>query len=80
MTTVAQRLEQAERAGYGVLAHFDMGREAMDNYYGPLEARVEDVETRLGAKRALDELRRELKVYAEGFGQFSYEMFVLGRP
>ena len=79
MTTVSQRLRQAPRAGYGVLAHFDMGQAALDTYYAPLEARVRDLEARMAGTRVLDDLRRELRTYHKGNGQFGYEMFVLER-
>jgi SAM-dependent methyltransferase len=79
MTTVPPRLEQATRAGYRVLTHFDMGRSALDTYYQPLEARLRDLEGRLEGTRVLEDLRRELRVYHEGRGQFGYEMFVLER-
>lgn len=79
MTTVAQRLEQARSAGYSVLAHFDMGQEALDTYFRPLEARVQALEGRLKGQRVLDDLRAELRVYREGTGQFGYQMFVLQR-
>jgi len=77
MTRVPIRLEQAERAGYRVLAHFDMGREAMDAYYRPLEARVAQIEARLAGIRVLDDLRAELAAWQACDGIVSFEMFVL---
>jgi hypothetical protein len=74
------RLEQAERAGYRVLGHFDMGREAMDSYYQPLEARVAQMEARLEGTRVLDDLRAELAAYHACDGIVSFEMFVLQKP
>jgi cyclopropane fatty-acyl-phospholipid synthase-like methyltransferase len=79
MTTVSQRLRQTTRAGYGVLAHFDMGHAALDTYYRPLEARVHHLAGRMAGTRVLDDLRRELRAYREGNGQFGSEMFVLER-
>ncbi|MBK1646781.1 methyltransferase [Thiocapsa imhoffii] len=79
MTTVAQRLRQATRGGYRVLAHFDMGQAALDTYYLPLEERLRDLQARMKGTRVLDDLRRELRAYHEGDGQFGYEMFVLER-
>lgn len=77
MTTVAGRLKQAQRAGYRVVSHFDMGQSALDAYYRPLEARLRAVEGQMVGQRVLDDLRRELRAYHEGKGQFGYEMFVL---
>jgi hypothetical protein len=76
---VPRRLEQATRAGYRVLSQFDMGQSALDTYYHPLEARLRDLERRMEGTRVLEDLRRELRVYHEGRGQFGYEMFVLER-
>jgi DNA-binding transcriptional MerR regulator/ubiquinone/menaquinone biosynthesis C-methylase UbiE len=80
MTRVPIRLKQAERAGYRVLGHFDMGREAMDTYYRPLEARVTQMEARLAGSRVLDDLRAELATYHACDGIVSFEMFVLQKP
>jgi DNA-binding transcriptional MerR regulator/precorrin-6B methylase 2 len=80
MTRVPVRLEQAKRAGYRVLGHFDMGREAMDSYYQPLEARVVEMEARLAGTRVLEDLRAELATYHACDGIVSFEMFVLQKP
>jgi len=80
MTHVPVRLSQAKRAGYRVLGHFDMGREAMDTYYRPLEARVAEMEQRLAGTRVLDDLRAELAAYHACDGIVSYELFVLQKP
>jgi SAM-dependent methyltransferase len=80
MTRVPVRLEQAKRARYRVLGHFDMGREAMDSYYQPLEARVAEMETQLAGSRVLDDLRAELATYRACDGIVSFEMFVLQKP
>ena len=79
MTAVSRRLEQATGNGYRILGHFDMGQAALDTYYRPLEARVRDLEGRMAGTRVMDDLRRELRAYHEGNGQFGYEMFVLER-
>jgi cyclopropane fatty-acyl-phospholipid synthase-like methyltransferase len=77
MTTVPHRLRQAVQAGFRVVSHFDLGREAFEAYYGPLEARLRALEDRLQGARVLDDLRAELRTYREAFGEFGYEMFVL---
>ncbi|HMQ92926.1 MAG TPA: methyltransferase domain-containing protein [Amaricoccus sp.] len=79
MTRVPVRLEQARRAGYHVLGHFDMGREAMDTYYRPLEARVAAMESRLEGSRLLDDLRAELAAYHACDGLVGSEIVVLQR-
>jgi SAM-dependent methyltransferase len=79
MATPATRFAQARRAGYRVLGHFDMGREAMDTYYRPLAARLVALDSNLAGTRVLEDLRREIAVFNAGRGQFGYEMFVLER-
>jgi SAM-dependent methyltransferase len=79
ITTPSARVRQAEQAGYRVLSHFDMGRDAMDAYYRPLEARVAAMADQLAGSRVSDDLGAELDIWREGDGQFSYEMFVLQR-
>jgi DNA-binding transcriptional MerR regulator/cyclopropane fatty-acyl-phospholipid synthase-like methyltransferase len=79
MTTPARRVEQAQQAGYRVLTRFDMGQEALDAYYRPLEARLEAMAGAAIHQRVMDDLQAELSVYREGKGQFGYEMFVLQR-
>ncbi len=79
MTTVAQRLKQAQRVGYRVLSHVDMGQSALDAYYLPLEARLQEMQTKLAGQRVLDDLQRELDAYRRCEGQYGYEMFVLVR-
>jgi SAM-dependent methyltransferase len=79
MATPGTRVAQAKRAGYRVLGHFDMGREAMDTYYRPLAARLDALEARLEGARVLEDLRRKIAVLEAGRGQFGYEMFVLER-
>ena len=74
-----RRLEQAIRASYRVLSQFDLGQSALDTYYHPLEARLRDLERRMEGTRVLEDLRRELRAYHEGTGQFGYEMFMLRR-
>lgn len=79
MTGVAERLTQAQQAGYRVLGHFDMGRGAMDSYYRPLEARVAEMAARLKGSRVLEDLRAELAAFHACDGIVSCEMFVLQR-
>ena len=77
MATVQTRLSQAKRAGYHLLGHFDMGREAMDSYYRPLEARVRSMQEELKGTRVWDDLCAEISAYYACDGIVSFEMFVL---
>ncbi len=40
---VNTRLEQMEKAGYQVVAHFPQSKEGWMNYYGPLSARLDEL-------------------------------------
>ena len=74
-----KRLKQAERAGYTVHSHLDMGQAGLDAYYLPLAARLEQVKDLIAEKPVIEDLQRELNVYQQGKSQFGYEMFVLIR-
>jgi DNA-binding transcriptional MerR regulator/predicted O-methyltransferase YrrM len=80
MTRAPARRDQARRAGYRVLGHFDMGRAAMDAYYRPLAARVAEMAPRLEGSRVLEDLRAELAAWQAGDGIVSFEMMVLQKP
>ncbi|WP_207148777.1 hypothetical protein [Lamprobacter modestohalophilus] len=54
-------------------------RQALACLHQPLEARLLKLEGQIEGTRVLDDLRRELRAYHEGNGQFGYEMFVLAR-
>lgn len=77
MTRVPVRLKQSERAGHRVLWHFEIGQDAMDSYYQPLEARVTQMEARLAGTRVLEDLRAELAAWHACDGIVSFERFVL---
>lgn len=79
MTSVDQRLIQAEHAGYTVLSHLDMGQAALDAYYLPLEAKLQRLAPQLAGEGALADLHQELAAYHRANGEFGYEMFVLAR-
>lgn len=80
MATPEKRIAQAKRAGYRLLGHFDMGAEAMDTYFRPLEARVGVLEASMAGHRVIDDLQEELRAWRNCEGQFNFEMFVLQRP
>jgi len=80
MTRVPVRLDQVNRTGYRVLGHFDMGREAMDAYYRPLEARLAALAVDLANSRVHGDLRAELDAYHACDSLVSCEMFVVQKP
>ncbi|MGR5147327.1 MerR family transcriptional regulator [Photobacterium alginatilyticum] len=77
MTTAAQRIEQAEQAGYEVIYSFALSDEGWLNYYTPLENRVEALKEQLQGSVALEDLKRELSAFHSRSGEFDYQMFIL---
>ena len=57
MTTVAQRIQQAEENGYTVIKHFEYGADAWDNYVEPLKVRVSEQEPKMPESRAIADLK-----------------------
>jgi len=80
MTTVDSRLAQAVEAGYRVLDNFTLGKAAWSGYMEPLESRVRELRSTMPRSDALDDLERELVIYHDSLGEFSYQMFVLEKP
>jgi hypothetical protein len=77
MITAAQRIEQAEQAGYEVIDSFALSDESWLNYYAPLENRVEALKEQLQGSVALEDLKRELSAFHSRSGEFDYQMFIL---
>ncbi len=75
--TVAKRLEQIKKAGYKVVSHFSISRQAWLNYIDPLKERVSELQSEMADSAALQDLSKELAIYDKYLGQFGYQMFVL---
>lgn len=78
MQTVAGNLKIAERCGYRVLDHFTLPESAwLDNYYGPLEKRLELFETREGGDELIAMEKAEIELYRNHSDCYGYEFFIL---
>ena len=77
MTTVAERIKQAEDAGYEVLDHFTLSKVANDAYYIPLQERVDSLRSEMTGSQALVDIDKELEAYHNAAGQFGFQMFIL---
>ncbi len=75
--TVATRLEQIRKAGYKVVSHFSISRQAWLNYIDPLKERASELQSEMAGSAALQDLHKELDIYDKYLGQFGYQMFVL---
>lgn len=71
----------AEAAGYRVTASFRLSRAAHEAYYGPLEARVAELETGAGPDLGglLAEIRQEIDVVRRFRDEAGYTFFILRR-
>lgn len=77
MVTIEERSAQAEAAGYRVLDSFTLSKAAWENYFVPLQARVETLKEELHSSAALRDIETELAIYHHYFDEFGYQMFVL---
>ena len=77
MQTVDKRLTQMHQAGYKVIDHFTLSKQAWSDYYQPLKARIAEVKASLPGSVAIADLEREIAMYERHLGVFGYQMFVL---
>lgn len=77
MQSVATRINQMQSAGYEVLHSFALSREAWQNYYEPLKARISALESELQGTQVLVDMHKEIDIYTDYLGQFGYQMFIL---
>ena len=77
MTTVDQRIKQAQAAGYEVLKHFTLSDEAWQAYFLPLQQRVNALKESMLESQAIKDIQTELDIYHQGFEQFGYQVFIL---
>lgn len=77
---IDQRLVQIADAGLELIAHFTLSKGAWDNYYVPLEARVEELSEQLSSSSALADIRKEIDIYHRYFGEYGYQMFIIRKP
>lgn len=75
--TIAKREAQAKAAGYEVLESFTLAPEAWENYFKPLEARVNALKPEMQDSVALKDIQTELDIYNRYLNEFSYQVFVL---
>jgi len=75
--TITTRKDQMRRAGYRIIDHFTLSREAWANYYVPLKARTDMLKRQLAGSMALEDCTREIAIYEQYLGEFGYEIFIL---
>ncbi|MBC7005431.1 MerR family transcriptional regulator [Photobacterium sp. BZF1] len=77
MTTVDERIKQAQASGYEVLMHFTLSDEAWQAYFLPLQQRVNELKEAMAGSQAIKDIQTELDIYHQGFEQFGYQVFIL---
>ena len=77
MQTVATRIAQINQAGFELLSHFTLSRQAWEDYYLPLKVALAEVYLEIPDSAALNAMSREMAIYDQYLGQFGYEMFIL---
>ncbi|MGI2258662.1 MerR family transcriptional regulator [Shewanella sp. GXUN23E] len=77
MTSVETRLNQAKATGYKVLNSFTLSEKAWRNYYQPLDARVQALQSQMPDSAALEAIAREVDIFKRRLGEFGYQFFVL---
>ena len=77
MTTVDERIKQAQASGYEVLKHFTLSDEAWQAYFLPLQQRVNELKEAMAGSQAIKDIQTELDFYHQGFEQFGYQVFIL---
>ncbi|MGV2986582.1 MerR family transcriptional regulator [Vibrio sp. E150_011] len=75
--TIETRLTQMTAAGYEVVNHFTLSREAWLNYYQPLQHRIESLSEDKQASDAVCDIAKEIEVFHQCIGEYGYEMFIL---
>lgn len=83
MTTVEENLKEIAAAGYRLLGHFVLPQGDWENYYGPLEARLEALaaghEGDEGMEAVIAMEREEIALWKRWGGQYGYAFFVMTR-
>lgn len=77
MTTVANRQQMIEDAGYQVIDSYTLSQVSWDNYLQPLQQKVAQLADHVFVSPALEDLQKELTIHSKYLGQYGYQMFVL---
>ncbi|CAH0526016.1 MerR family transcriptional regulator [Vibrio hippocampi] len=77
--SVATRIEQIEKAGYQVVAHFPQSEQAWLNYFAPLGERVNELAATMADSEAIKDIQHEVHICTEYADEFGYHMFVIAQ-
>lgn len=77
MTTIKERLKQAEEAGYEVLDSFTLSKAAWNAYFDPLQESVNSIKAQMMGSAAIHDIEEELAICHQYSDEFNYQMFIL---
>ncbi|MEZ9864900.1 methyltransferase domain-containing protein [Vibrio breoganii] len=77
MQSIDTRLKQIKVAGYTIVDHFPLSRQAWKNYFLPLQQRAKELTASMPNSNALNDIKTEVSIYERYLDQFGYEMFII---
>ncbi|MEC6798530.1 MerR family transcriptional regulator [Photobacterium sp. S4TG1] len=76
--TIPARLKLFQAQGYDVINHFSLGLNAWENYWLPLQARVEALQSTMPTSQALLDVEQEISIYEKSVAKdFTYHYFIV---
>ncbi|OAN11097.1 methyltransferase [Photobacterium jeanii] len=75
--SVEKRIAQAKAAGYRLLETFPISQQAWDNYYHPLEQRVQSLKAEMLASQVLKDIQQEIDMVKRRGNEVAYQMYIL---
>ena len=77
MQNIATCIKRMQEAGYQLVDQFSLSDQAWQNYYQPLQERIDAMKPQLPNSRALLDSQQEINIYRQYGAEFGYQMFVL---
>lgn len=74
--SVDTRKAQIEKAGYQLAQTFTLSERAWQDYYEPLQQRLNHVASGLHNSQALRDIQNEINLYKRHLGEFGYQFFI----
>ncbi|MCP4955119.1 MAG: MerR family transcriptional regulator [Photobacterium aquimaris] len=78
--TIPKRLALFKKQGYEVVEHFSLPVEAWQNYWFPLQQRVQELKPTMPDSQALLDIEKEISIFEKSATKdFTYQYFILKR-
>ena len=75
--TIDTRRQQIAKAGYELITDFTYQQASWDNYYLPLQQRINELSTSMKGSQAVADLSREVEFYLNYQREYGYQMFII---